>query len=613
MSTSTTSCPAEGPARGSMFPAAWREPFLLSPKALHVFFLVYALNCIVFYQDRMLLDTTEWLNSHLLAYGTFWTSHGRFFSQAPPQVLPWLAIQIGLPLKGVALAYSLGYCLYHYLMALLLFYGFRRRDLAALLLFIIAIYLVHDNFYMQAEPMQLAPWALCTLAILQRPTQTSFGRMLAALGVALFALITVSSHPYGLPLLLAFGGYAFFRSDHRKQLLPAIIVMIVTLAAFYAYHKAYMDSYERKRLSQVGLEMLRANGLDFARYFLFAHTFALGGIALLTAQGLIHRALRASYWFSALCMLGYATMIASFSPLFLHPYHWYCLIPMYAIMGAPFFDAHGTKPSMGGFARVFLAIAILWAFIGIAADLTAFRERGSFQTNLVNALSEEGKRRFIVDPKRLSLDYPKSILAQWYLAEETSTRTAFADPSRITTLLPKNLYRDNYWMFSTTKSQSRYLPWFPLKKSDFISAIVPVPRTAIQQRAAQIKLDYPEHPTSLRVVNGWLCNYARPPKLVYSVPVTVTNSGSQTFPACDTENTIVMFGYYWQRDGKIIYEDLQAEYLPIDVKSTFHHVLNVQRGGIPRDARLTIDLFLHGRPLLYPDLYDSLIPCGQTQ
>jgi hypothetical protein len=47
------------------------------------------------------------------------------------------------------------------------------------------------------------------------------------------------------------------------------------------------------------------------------------------------------------------------------------------------------------------------------------------------------------------------------------------------------------------------------------------------------------------------------------------------------------------------------------VKTTFQHSLNVQRAGIPRDARLTVDLFLDGRPLLHPEAYPGPVPGEQ--
>lgn len=599
---------AESPAGGRIFPIAWHEPLLLSPIALHVFFLVYALNCIVFYQDRWVFDTAEWLGSGLLTKGTFWTSHGRAFVQIPPQVPPWLAIQAGLSLKGIVVAYSLGYCLYHYAFALVLYYGFRRRDLTALLVLIIVLHLVHNNFYMQAEPMHMVPWVLCVLAMLQQPAGRFPGRAMLALGVALFSLIAVSAHLLGLPVLLVIGVYAFLTGSRRKQLLPVLILMLATLAAFYIHRKTAVDSYERKRLAQIGLDMLMRNAPEYLRYYLFGHTYAIAGMALIIARGFFYRTHRLVYWIMALSMLAYATLLASFSPLFFHLYHWYGTLPVYLIMGIPFFDARFPTPGSGFYARLLLAVAIPWAAIGTVSDLHALRERRAFQLHLADALAEDGKQVFLMDNKRLSLDYSKEILTQWYLAEESSERTALVGRSNATILWPRTLGRRSHWMFDASRKPTPYLPWFPLKMDELVPTMVPVEREKIQQRAAQVELEFQERPSSLNVIDGWLCNYVRPPKVVYSVPVAVKNSGTLPFPCRDKEGSSVMFGYYWHLDGKILYEDLRAEYLPIDVKSTFHHVLNVQRSGIPNNARLVVDLFLDGRPLLHPEIYQALSP-----
>ena len=583
--------------------------------ALHILFLLYAVNCMVFYQDRMIVDAIAWLNGHLLAQDAFFLRRGRAFIQLPPQILPWLAIQAGLPLKGVALAYSLGFCLYHYLMALLLYYGFRRHDLATLLVLVIVLHLVHNNFYVIADGMHIIPWALCLLAVLQYPAQSLSGRILVALGAAVFAVITASSHLFGLPLSLALGGYVFFASGQRKRLVLALIIMAAALLVYYAWHSAGMDKYESGKMGQIGLQTLRKNGLNFVRYFVFAHGYAFAGVLLLGAFGWFHASRRAACWFSALCTLGYAAMIAAYMPLgdrFIHLYYWHCMTPMYAIMAVPFFDARGATPGGGALSRCMLAVALVWAVIGTAADLSALRERTAFQTHLVNALGEDGKRLFIVDASRFSRDNARAF-APDFLQDETSARTAYADPAKTTILMSSSMFAAGSWTFSPKWAaiRSRYLPWLPLKKEAFSAAIVPASRGDILQQAAQVSLNYPERPADLRVIDGWLSNYLHPPRVVYNVPVAVINRGDRPLAACDTEGTPVMFGYYWHRDGKILFQDLKAEYLPINVKTTFQHAISVQRAGIPRNARLTIDLFLNGRPLLHPETYYGLIPGTQ--
>lgn len=615
MPDSCTTSPVETQMGGCLLPARWREPFLLSPWALHVFFLAYAINCIVFYQDRIDLDITQFLNSSLLARGVFFIVHGRGFIQVPPQILPWLAIQVGLPLKGVALAYSLGFCVYHYLIALLLYWGFRRRDLATLMVFIILVYLVHNNFYIYADGMHIIPWALCMLAVLQQPVRGLLGRVLVALGAALFAVITASSHPFGMPLCLALAGYALFCSAQRLRLLPTLATVVVALAAYHIWHRSHMDSYDRAAMEMVGLATLRQNGLYFIRYFVFAHSGAIVCMALLVGLGLFHASRRGAYWFSALCILGYAALISTYVPRFTHLYYWHCMLPMYAILAAPFFDTHSTTPGTRTAARFIFAAALVWAVVGSAADLTALRARSVFQANLISALpaDKNGDRLYILEDGQLSRDYLSSFLPQ-YFSEETCLRNAYTDTATTTVLMARSRHEKGNWMLSQVwiKQPSSYLPGFPLKKEAFTPAIVPSPAATIFGQATQVSLDYPERPTRVRVVDGWLCNYQRPPKMVYSVPITVTNKGDKPFPARSTEGKGVLFGYYWHRDGKIVHEDLKAEWLPVNVTSSFQHVLNVQWAGVPDDARLGVDLFLNGRPLLHPDVYYSLIPSGES-
>ncbi len=615
MSGANTACVAREPLFERFFPRGWRDPFSLAPWLLHVFFLLYAVNCLVFYQDRMIVDAIGWLNGHLLAQDTLFIRRGRAFIQLPPQMLPWLAVQMNLPLKWVAMAYSLGFCFYHYLMALLLYYGFRRRDLAALLVLAILLYLVHNNFYIIADGMHIIPWALCLLAVLQCPAQRLSGQVLVALGTVLFAVITASSHLFGLPLSLALGGYALLASDRRRRLMPALVLMTAALLVYYFWHRVGMDKYESDKMGQIGLQTLRKNGLNFVRYFTFAHAYALAGVLALGAFGWFQAAHRGVCWFSALCTLCYAAMIASYMPLgdrYIHVYFWHCMMPMYALMALPFFDMHGDMTGKGAVSRCMLAVAAVWAVAGSAMDLSAFRERSAFQTNLVRALDENGKHLFVMNPKRLSRDNARAF-APDFLQEETSARTAYDDPVKTTILMSSSMFNAGCWAFSPNwaKTHSRYLPWLPLKKEDFSPAIVPAYRGEILRLSAQMSLEYPERPASVRLIDGWLSNYLHPPRLVYNVPVSVINRGDRPFPACDETDTPVMFGYYWHRNGKILFQDLKAEFLPLNVKSTFQHTISVQRAGIPGDARLSMDLFLNGVPLLHPETYYALIPSDQ--
>ncbi len=587
----------------------WHEPLVLTPVTLHVFFLVYLVNCIVFYQDRIILDVVYQLNEGLLAKGSFWISLGRPFIQVPPQILPWLVVQLGLSLKAVALAYSVGFCLFHYAMTLALYYGFRRRDLATLFVFIILLYLVHNNFYMNADGTHIIPWALCMLAVLQHPIQSRAGHIGVVLGTALFGLITASSHPFAIPLTLALAGYAFFASDQRRQLISPLAAMVTALVIYYLWKKASMGEYERVRMNMVSLSMLIKSGPSFVRYFMFGHAFALVGMVLLAGMGFFCASYRGRYWFSALCMVGYAAVIASYSPPFNPFYYWHCLMPVYAIMAVSFFDSHSGTRTTRLFSRLFFVAAMLWAVIGTLSDVTELRFRSDFQTNLVNALSHEPDGKYIIEDGQLSRDSLYSF-GLGALLEETSTRSALDDRTAFPLLISRSAFDSEHWAFSpeSAATHSAYLPWIPLKKETFTPAIVPAPRSQIAKQARQLSLTYPEEPTGRRFVDGWLVNYMRPLRLVYTIPVSLTNLGTAPFPARDTENIPVMFGYYWYRDGKILYENLVAEYLPLNVQTSFQHTLDIRRDNIPSDACLGIDLFIYGRPLIHPKAYDALRP-----
>ena len=610
MSVSNMPFSAHTPARWRLLPPSWRSPFQLSPWALHVFFALYAANCIVFYRDRMILDTAKLLASELLAHDSLFVVHGRAFIQIPPQLLPWLAIHLGFPLSYVAAAYSLGFCLYHYAMALLLFFVFKRRDLATLLVLVVLVYLVHANFYILVDGMQIVPWALCMLAVLQRPATTLLGRMLVVIGTVGFALATLSSHPFGLPLCLALGSYAFWADEDRRRLVPALVVMTTALLLFYAWRKSGMDDYERAKLAQVGLAALWKNGWMFVRYALFAHGLAWCIALFFAVYGAVHSGRRAACWMTIPAMVAYTALIGCYLPMrweFLHVYAWHCMLPMYAIMAVVLFDRGGSTPALRAVSRVVFAAVALWAVLGTTLDLTAFRARAEFQNGLCEALGGEAGGCYVLEDRQLSTDFARS-LGRDFLPDETCLRSAYDRPGKTTILITRANFERATWIFSrrAAEAPSRYLDWYPVSRNRCVSAVIPVQRADLVRAAGHLSLQYAPGPWALRLVDGWLSNYRRPLQLVYDVPVSLVNTGKAPFPARDTADNPVMFGYYWHRNGKILYQDLKAEFLPVDVRTTTRHRLNVKRAGIPSDATLGMDLFLENRPLLHPEEYYAL-------
>ena len=110
----------------------------------HLFFGIFLVFSVLFYLERTVFLDGAYYLFDIIQSGTPNIS-GRY-SALLTQILPWLAILLGLPLKVVLLLYSISFTLVFYLIYLLCVYRL-KSDAAGIAIILSLCLCVRDSFY----------------------------------------------------------------------------------------------------------------------------------------------------------------------------------------------------------------------------------------------------------------------------------------------------------------------------------------------------------------------------------------------------------------------------------------------------------------------------------
>lgn len=118
-------------------------------------YAVLAALAAVFYLERMTFMDMSFQTFHILRTGSLQIQSGRF-GAAGTQVFPWLAQEIGLPLRGVLFTYSLGHVLYYYAIFALTVLWFRQWKWGVVLVLLSTLMTTHTFYWLSEMPQGLA-------------------------------------------------------------------------------------------------------------------------------------------------------------------------------------------------------------------------------------------------------------------------------------------------------------------------------------------------------------------------------------------------------------------------------------------------------------------------
>lgn len=581
----------------------------------HVFFVIYLVQAVVFWRERVLYDTSVFVNTGPLLEGTVFRALDRLSVQIPPQILPLLAVYLGGTTKVAALLYSLNFAAFHYGVWLLLARCYRRTDLGAAFVVCLLVDLVHNNIFIQADLMHAAGYLLLFLATAELPLVSFGGKtLLRAAALMCLALAACFGHPLMAMMTVHFVAYIFIKSmrfDKTLVLSTAIAILMyfvskATLGMGYeagALLKTMTFAHLRDSVAVLPTYLARAHW----PLILFIAVFALTVATTRRGQmvGLLTLA--------SLAAIG--TAICSWIPLDEHHnwqfsgYTWMYFLSLYILLIIPIFDrqfgaANVDEIRYAGKLRAALCVtALVWAVAGSALDFHLSRERQLFIARVRDALvAVKPPIHLLDDDFSTNPLLRENDLTLW---DDSLLVSSYDGPDKACMIIPpyswKNGRGDMYRNRYLQPLNQRYFAIPPAGLENAQYANTKADLETLRQAIRQIEIEYPIRPTRYSYRGGAPQDYRRPLELVYSVPVRFTNNGNLRIPSrlfatgkSEDEPIPVMIGYCWLVEGKNIEEDRDAETLPIDVIDTFTHNIHVSRKGIAAGAELVVGLFVNG-------------------
>lgn len=222
-------------------PTDTRRDLIVLQLTGHLFFLFLFVLSLVYWKERQAFDAGHYL-VELINRKFFFIAHGRP-AGIVSQVLPLSGIWLQLPLRIIAILYSLGDILWYYLVFVYLAHGLQtRRGIIALLL-ILSLTVRYSFFCPVTELLQalvLIPVWLCLLG-------RSF-RLQLPLLVLLTAFILFSHPLLFYPLSFAFGWYLLHREKAEGVFRPdqswVEWITTVSILFFTILKFALLDEYD---------------------------------------------------------------------------------------------------------------------------------------------------------------------------------------------------------------------------------------------------------------------------------------------------------------------------------------------------------------------------------
>ena len=209
-----------------------------------LFFLCLTLLSIYFWKERQAFDAAHYL-FEIIDRKFFYVAHQRPLGIVS-QVLPVIGVWLHLPLKAVAILYSLGDIIWYYLLFLLMAYKLEPRRGIICLLLILSLTIRYSFFCPVTELLQGLALLPVWLSLLGRSFRFRFPILISLMALIIF------SHPLLFyPLAFTFAWWSLMRAEGAKSInseksrLPKILwpalVILIALKFFL------LDSYDHDK------------------------------------------------------------------------------------------------------------------------------------------------------------------------------------------------------------------------------------------------------------------------------------------------------------------------------------------------------------------------------
>ena len=189
----------------------------------HLFFICLALVSLFYWRERQAFDAAHYL-FELIDRKWFFIAHGRPLGVVS-QVLPLVGIWLGVPLKAVAILYSIGDILWYYLIFLFLGYGLQTRQGIIILLLLLSVTVRFSFFCPVTELLQGLALIPVWIALLNKSFRFRFPVLIFVLALIIF------SHPLlFIPAAFSFAWWGIKPADYgklKKIIWPSFAVLLL--------------------------------------------------------------------------------------------------------------------------------------------------------------------------------------------------------------------------------------------------------------------------------------------------------------------------------------------------------------------------------------------------
>ncbi|MBM3290855.1 MAG: hypothetical protein FJY92_11955, partial [Candidatus Hydrogenedentes bacterium] len=374
----------------------------------HLFFGVYCIFAAVFFRERVIYDTAVFLNTGPLLDAAPFRALDRVSVQLPPQLLPLAVVLLGGPSMLAALAYSVNFALFHYVVWLALVHGFRRRDLGAGFIVCILVNLVHTNTFIQADLIHAAGYLFLFIAAAEwTPRSAMAGRTTRPALLLILLTAACFGHPVMTVLSAHFALYIMLTAKRFDKTLAIITAVVIIL--YFVNKAAIKPGYESGAFgTALALRHLPESLSVLPNYLRRAHWPAAAFLVVSTAAVLRAR----SGWLAFGMTLGtlgtLLTALCSWIPLYEHSnwqfsgYTWMYFLSLYIVMVLPVYHRNaetgrGGVRTLAAMRTLAFVIALTWAIAGTTLDFHLAREREMFITRVRDALDGVAPRTYLLD------------------------------------------------------------------------------------------------------------------------------------------------------------------------------------------------------------------------
>jgi len=244
----------------------------------NIFFLLSAILAVYFYKERILYIDSAFQIFQILNFENFNIEASRY-GVVFTQILPLLAIKLGLSLKSILIITSLSFILINYLVFLLCYKVFKEKSVSFIIPATLIVGISHGFFYTFTETYQAIVFLVAFYAWINTKfveLKTIKNNIFNIFIAFLLFLQSFFCHPVAMFPALIIIGYHIVYYNQFKNIQLYILIFVVVFVSFAKLKLTGTSSYEGELFSNI----LKSPGLLLALFSHYSAKYFLSRIFL---------------------------------------------------------------------------------------------------------------------------------------------------------------------------------------------------------------------------------------------------------------------------------------------------------------------------------------------